>query len=1481
MANRTQMAQIAMFARPLDLLNLLLACTNRPVVPSSHLPAGPTGLVAKTWFFLHENCEISKYLFDIGTITADCDPWSREKTWALNSSTQQDHDDMVILEFLRSKSDIFVQTWTTMAEDKSQHITAEILQIYASFCIVSALYEACLPQESRQQVQDLRHNRQFLWNGLCDSLADYDINSMIPILELLSPVIPPIASAASGSVFWTALLPLISPLSSLLDRQNAGLQGTYALGDPMDIDDQMTSQGDHKSTDLAMLASNRESTPLISDNATFYRCMTLRVSILLRAHAEADVGGRIGSTLVAYLTHLNEDDLLSAQSILPEAYDHCSTMERDQLLQILEDLGEKCLQSYDMERCEAAHGLCIHMMTVFVASWTNSQSDDLNESAADLYNWCMEVLLKKKTASPKVYIALSKLVQNVLNVCPSYGSDNSLPSPRTSLFSILQEGDMQVKFSVAGFLPTLLGQFLLKDHDIIFDDVLESLPRDPDWVEGIALRLFALSRLASKWHTLLRRSMYHIFETPAQVPDSLAYTQKCTNFIFNALGLRDARQLFRLFAPQILYTWMETQNVFSMPFSIFGYGNIREMLVDIKDEITGQMIMRGKDSEIQEVAIAMKISHVELLKTAFHKAEAYSIARDISTPPEQGSQPQGVEVRLRKLLGAEEFMTQIESHFPQIIADFFKSLDRHDQIERAFSKRPNFRYAMDIESKIDRKTHVLNSLPASQQPSFRARYLLDEIEFLCNRTGFELEAIWTPTLVSFVSRSLLESIHPALGTLHTCSVIRKLKILVCIAGPVILRDYPYEMLLYALLPFIAELDCSADTLGIFLYLLEAGKQYLIKTPGFMGGMCVSALVNIRRLLWSSQESTQPGSHFNAVISDARTSYQWLCDFVRDCSSPDWSTETKSFLSRIFSLARKLLDSDNVSSGPVEKQLVFEVLKDRNSASSLLSKPLGDLVLSLLCPEFKRAANTVDISSDITMEPTHIASLWQTLHQFHGGVEYRLWAAQAIGRSFASTGQVDESLLREQEISLFAIPELSQEADAFCFSKASILEILCKKLPIHDNLEAGLIERTLQLILNSITEFPDFQPCADVVPEPLMKALLWNPYICPQISLSTSEIERCKRQDTSASRLSVNDWARNLSLFLINGALDDPVLGSLRKILNVVPGLAVQLLPYIVHDALLIEGDKYGQLRNSMSGIFNQTLLEAKAETMIQAKLVISCILYLRNQPVPNELTIVERDMWLEIDYSEASSAAHRCGLQKTSLLFLEIQASRVISGSRRSSVVKYEPPIDLLHNVFKNIDDPDLFYGIQQSSSLTTVMERLEYESSGLKNLLFQSAQYDSEIQMSDTANPFGVLKALNSTNLQGIANTMISASGVRKDVPVSFDSMLQAATSLQQWDIPVSPVESSPLVTVLRAFQSLNSQSSLLKVAECLDGCLLTTLNSIVDADGSAINLRRMMRALGFMTEMNDIIQSPSAKDLEIGWSQIMARSSWLKTER
>lgn len=1435
---------------------------------------------------MHDNREVLDYLFKTGSLIADANPWFRETVWESKISPQRDADDPVVLELLRAKSEMFLQTWKAMTEDRSLHVTPDTLQILVSFCIVSALFQAGLSQ-TQSRMQDIQQNCQQLWSGICDYLETHGSGTLQPCLEILSSVLPSASRADDCSLLWSSLDSLFDPLLETLERIRKNLKQTSVLSkDMMELDDQMsTTHENHLSMDKSILLLNRESLPFLPDEITFQRYITLRLSILsltLGNRRNSDVPQSLSSKIADYLVSLNEADLLAARQFLSEVYLNHLVSDREDILRVLEDLGEKCLQSYEMERCEASHNLCIGMMRGFVASWTDSRDDTLNHSAMDLYSWFIEALLARKRASLRTCVALADLIQVMLEASPSYGNEQSLSSPRTSLLSILQEGDIQAKFCVATFIPFLFERFSFKDHDAIFDDVLESLPRDPDWMEGIALRLFALCRIASRWPTLLRRSIYHIFETPAQVPGSLEYAQKCTRLVSKALGLQDAKELFRLFAPQVIYTWTETQAVTSMPYSIFEYESLKEMLNEVKDEVVGQNMMRGKESETQELANFLDISHVGLLQASFHKAEAYCISRDISTPPEQGSQPRAVEIQLRKLLGPEGFMTQIENCFPEVIAVFFLSLDRCDQIGRALMKRTGFQYALGIQKKIEDRSVSQSPLPASQQPSFRARYLLDELEFLCKRTGFELESIWTATLVSFICRSLLESIQPALGSLHTCSVIRKIKVLVCLAGSTMLQDYPFEMLLLALRPHLVDIYCSQDALGIVWYLLEAGKSYLVQNPGFLAGIAVSTMVSLRQLFRYSSKDALQHSQSMAAIPDAQRFCQWLDAFVDDLPSENLSLEHQQPFYRLLTLARGISVPSETLSIQGEKELVFEVLKDQDSATPLLSESVADLILSLLCPDFQRNLdNDVDAFRSNVDPTSHIVSLWQTLDKFDAGPEYRQWAARVIGRSFAATGQIHESLLREQDPSLLDKPVLDKPHGLVCHSKAGILQLLCEKLQSQDSREAGLIERTLQLILSNIAAFPEYQECAAVIPEKLVKALIWSPYTCPPLPLSDSELERCQQNAVDASGVSATEWARSVSLSLSTAALQDPVLGSLRKILNVVPDLAFQLLPYIVHDVLLAEGDRRGPIRQQISQIFGHILSTPDSHYTPHSRLVISCILYLRNQSLPDESTIVERDNWLDIDYAEASAAAHRCGWQKTSLLFLEIEASRVVSTSRRSSVAKYEQPVELLHDVFKNIDDPDLFYGIQQSSSLATVMERLEYEGSGFKNLLFQSAQYDSEIQMSKQANPTGVLKALNSTNLQGIANTILSMSNSAKDGPSSVDSMLQAATSLQQWDLPVSPLDSSSSATVFRVFQSLNTSSSSSEVAACIDSSLLAILTKLTETGRSAIQLRTSMRALGIITEISDVLKSTSPEQISDEFDIIMARSKWLETER
>ncbi|KAL4891289.1 hypothetical protein BDV59DRAFT_182996 [Aspergillus ambiguus] len=1482
--DRLQTAQVATFARPLDVLNLILASTNRPFTMPKTLFRGPTGLVARGWHFFHTSRQLLNYMFDLGNLIDFVEPWFQEKALSLEPFTRQDPNDHVLLDLLKMKSEAFLHAWKSLSEDKSQNITLDTMQIFVSFCILIALYAQCLQKTFASRLQTLQENTDCLWKGLCSFLAirgpDFSQVFLVQMGPLLSP---DLYSPETKSVVKQGLSQLVLPLARSLETHRKAQQETLGSQDDetMDLDDSLMTSDDRQEEAISIVNMNREALSLFRDFATFQRSVTIQLSVFERMNdsthnLQAETGDE---ALINYLTDLDEADILSARAFLPHVYRACSGFRRSSLLRVLEDLGEKCLQTYELERCENSHILCIHMMHSFVNSWATGESDDLTDSASDIYTWFTDVLLAKGRASPAVLMALVELLGGLTSCNTSYVVGQSNPSPRTGLFMILQEGDIAVKFGAGTLISNLFGQYPLTNHDAIFDDVLESLPRDPDWPEGIALRLFILAQLASRWHTLLRRSIYHMFETPAQVPSSLWYAEKCIGDVSESLGLADARELFRLFSSQVLYTWMETQRVTSMPFSIFGYTSIEEMMIDVQDEIIGQIMMRARDADGAEFADHLGTPFVELLAHSFYKAEAYSIARDLSTPPGQGSQPKGVENRMKKALGTDRFLRLIDQQFPQAISVFFEALDQYEQVERALSKRPGFSGALNTMKCILEKSSSDIILPANQQPSFRARFLLDELEFLCKRSGYELETIWTPALGSYVCRNLLESIHPALGSLHACGVIRKIRILVCVAGPVMLGDYPLEMILHALQPFLIDIYCSEDALGIFWYLLEASKDYLTENPGLMAGVAVSTLLSLGKFLASPAADKKVDSQFKSVSKKARDFLQWFQEYLETYESSVLTGGQQELFRRLVESSNRRYVGDQKGDDRTERDVLLEVFGDRISKKSLLSKPVSDHIITLLCADSMLPDDwQLDVLDDEHAISSTVA-ICETLQNFDTESRYRLWAARVIGRAFASTGTISDDLLREQNQDLFKYPQSAVSLEDFNFSKARIVEILCDMLQKSTPREIGLIERTLRLIVSNLDKYADFAPCRDIIPISLMKALTWAPYQCPALPLPF-EASGDTPELGWQPQLSSAHWARNVARYLSQAAIGDPVVGALGNIIFAIPELAAQLLPYILHDVLLAEHHGEVQIRQEISNVFKQALCEVEDSTIPHARLVINCILYLRNQPKPKESTIVQRDEWLDIDFAEASMAANKCCLPKTALILLETHTSRVVHGSRRSSFVRYEAPPEMLHEIFKNIDDPDFFYGMQQTSSLSSVMETLERESSGFKNLLFQSAQYDSDIQRFGDGNAFGVLGALNAVNLQGIANSMFTvAGGGPKDTSSSFDSMLKAATNLRKWDIPVSPLNPSPSATIFRAFQSLNTSAILEDATSSIDECLLTTLNLVTSSSRSALSLRTAMRVLGVVTEISDVLCLRSAEEIENEWQKISSRNSWLKT--
>lgn len=1255
------------------------------------------------------------------------------------------------------------------------------------------------------------------------------------------------------------------------------------------LDDEFVSQGSRSRTEPHIADISHREVTAFTDGKALRNSLATKICFLSTMDMNSDENDRENykgtTSFMQYLTSLRPNDFLACRPFLLELCKSKAAIYTEDAALLLAYLGRKLINHYEFERCEVSMIACLEIMTSLAPLWVNSDSGEILDLGGNLYEWFINVALNHGFSSPKVYSSISNMLQRIIKIQPEYGKirDETLPSARTCLFQVLQDGNIKVKFHVGQNISEIFGLFVLVEHDNILGDIINNLPSATDWQEGIALRLFVLARLAASWPTLLRRCVYAIFETPGSAPDSVGHAKYCLTLISKSLGLENLQQLFKLFVSQIIYTWLETQPLRSMPYTIFGYNTLSDLLEDVQDEVVGQIVMRGKDEEAIQLAHDLGKPYEQLLELSFGKAAAYSIARDVAVPPSSNSQAPGAEMRLRKILGKEKHASLSHQYFPQIISLFFKTLDELEHVSRGFQKRPSY---SDIYSSYQSVISISASetiLPVNQQPSFKAKYLVDEIEHLCRRTSYDSDSIWSPELYTYVFRELMNNIQPALGSLHACSVLRRIRILICMAGPTALEFYPIEMALHSLRPFITNTYCAEDAIGMAQYLIHYGATYLTEVPSFVAGMAVSTLTSMKGFLGSTQESTTQESQFRATMLRANNFKDWLASFLDRYISPNLRGESEQSFRALVRSATKLQSNGNAKQGTYESDLLLEVFEDHRSGRCILNQPSQDLILNLLCTSFEVPSTfRDDILGSDKQAALYAPIIWKTCKRIPYGREYLLWVGRVLGRAYLATGLIHRDLTMEschdfdQEMMSHNRTEVPQS------SRSSILKLLCDVLSFDEPSEVGLAETTLRLIITRVHGTEYAMECEQTIPNALLKGMLWIQYNCPLGQSDTATHKNVQECMVFTRDLAVSKWVQDLCVALAHVAIDDPTLLQLPSILRGVDDLPEKSFPYVLHLVLLQEIDGSQATRRIVSAACFHWFRKCDERTIPHVKILLKAILYLRKQPLPHETTKADRSSWLEVDYKLAAEAASKCAMFKTALLFLEINYSEASKASRRASGIKIDDPTDLLIHVYESIDEQDAFYGVQQPSSLASMMSRLEYENAGFKSLSFRGAHYDSHLRFSKSRYPEdegSIVKILDSLDLNGLSQSLLARTTTTESD--SIDSFLRTARKLEQWDISVPNSHVSCTSIIFEAFQNLNSSTDLSGLRSALDNGIQETLKILMKGNHTTLLLQTALSTLSILTEADELISSANAQDLQEVWLKFKSRNIWMDFAR
>ena len=1260
-------------------------------------------------------------------------------------------------------------------------------------------------------------------------------------------------------------------------------------GDVMDFDEDFESQNsslkgaESKSKDIEHDWLSASTTPLAHRACLIANIC--EVSMIRRTIADGSYGsGTLPNKFIEYLTSLPIDEFLHCRPFMKVLFESGIDLDESGGSMLLEYLGQEILQPYEFERCEVSLGACLDIMTSLAGLWTDDGHPTMADLGASLYEWFIKIL-DRGICSSHVHQCLALMLQRVIKVRPDYAKGLHLESARTSLFRILEEGTIAVKFAVGMNISDVFGLFILKEHDAILDDIISSLPSERDWTEGMALRLFVVSHLGSSWSTLLRRCTYAIFETAGQVPGSVMHAAYCVQLMSKALKLSTPRKLFKLFASQIIFTWLESQTLKMVPFSIFGYHTLIALLQDVQDEITGQIVMRGRNDEAQQLVDSLLVPFDTLLERSFGKCAAYCIARDATVPPARDVQASGADVRLRKLLGKERYGRLMSERFPEVLAVLYKTIDREDNITKGFQKIEAYSTAHEAYNEMMSYSASTATPPVSQQPSFKAGHLVDEIAYLFSKSTYDPEAPWTPALYVFVFRELLNSIHQALGSLHACSVIRRIRILVSMAGETALHDYPLEVTLHSLRPFLTDTHCAEDAIGICHYLLSHGASYLQRVPSFLAGFTVSTLASMKKFLNSPQETTTQESQFVATMSKAQSFHIWLGEFADNYSSPQLDEATERSFKAVVVSARQLHDVGNARKGTYEGDLLLEILKDRRAGSILVDKASQNLILDLLCSCFEVPGSFRDDILGAEEQAAKFASaIWDTCQDRACSPEYILWVARVLGRAYGGTGTVEEAMSREVQVDQDSAFDSSLQQLLDANSRKFVLNFLRNILLTDSRQDVSLAEKTLQRVVSKAEGTELWNQCEHLFPPSLFSALTWSPFPCPGIQPGQSKGQTLQEAVALDERSTFPTWIRRVCVALVDTAANDILLSELKPILSAVDGLPEKMFPSILHLVLLREIDKQQVTKQVFSAAIGQLFKDFTDDKAPHTRLMLRSIIYLRSQALPHEHTKAERFHWLEFDHEQAADVAMRCHMFKTALLFLEIgfSESSKIKRSRRSSGLKVDVPIELLLKIYRNIEDKDSFYGIRQPSSLPTMMDQLEYENAGFKSLSFRGAHFDSQIrhlQKPIASSEEEMVSVLDTLDLNGLSQAVLS--GMTSTGPTSTEAMLRTARKLERWDVSSAGAQTGTASTIFRAFQDIHRASDYKTVSNALDRGFSATIKSLLATKPTNASLHSALGCLAVLTEIEDIVSSQRTEQLQEAWERLERRNEWMLSER
>ena len=1193
-------------------------------------------------------------------------------------------------------------------------------------------------------------------------------------------------------------------------------------------------------------------------------------------------------SLIDYLLTLAPANLLGSCYVFRRLENSQWYLSIADATRLLGHLAEECIEKEAYSRCEPPIVIVARLLKMTIPTWTDSRNASVSSIGGQIYSWLVRASenvlrsTRSQQAMSDLLIALFKFKSDYEPSADDRGP-KPLPAIRTSILRLLSRGNSAVQYHLAHQLPDLFSVFVISQHDLIFDDVLRNLPKNEDSVEGLAIRVLSLSLLASRWSTLLRKCVYHIFETAARVQSSMAHAKYCLDYVARQLGLTSPRDIFALQNAQIIYTWTSENSIETIPYTVFGFETIQGLMQHSEAEFASQMVMRGFTERFDEMRQALSVSAETLVRHNFIQAVTYCIAADVSTTGPDGKGSHVNENRLVNLVGKHSFRPAIEKDFPLAVAMLLLRTEHEEYFEKALIRK-NLSHALKAFHEMKQDDVNEEALPAGQQPSFKTRYFLEALERLCRRATRDLSKMWTASLTTLVLRKLFDDMQPALGQYHLRRGLRRVRMAVCLAGSAVMSGYALELLLHSLRRFLINSHCATEAIGIYKYLLDRGQKSLSQRYSFVAGTSISIYLGLRRLLQSAQDSTTQESQHRAMLTAAQAFHEWLTSWL-DHFMP--SEPPQDWLKNFRALREAAKGCTGPGSSSVnrmhESNLFKRLLEDALRSKSVLMPRHRDMCLQELCEHFEPAQSYRDDICSRDSQAARISTvLWNFNQRTRSNTDLTIWIAKILARSYRYRGASPVEMMPE---SIATSAGLDRDGNRSVLgSRGAIINYFLDALQSEHHDETVIAEYTLRRISTN-TSKEELSVVGEPFQEQVMQALDANCGLDDEHSTDpTCGETTLESAFASYTNTSTAQWLRNTELALLLETGKDPMLNSIvPAIRSGAASVSFQLFPYIFHctvDAL----DEAPPVKDRISKLISD-LISHEGITRNECKReVIRMLLYLWSQPYPGEKTRLDRTQWLSLDLVQAARAAAGCRMFKSALYFAELSETLRSHQSRRASARMAQVPDAVLLCIFRNIDEPDAFHGVVQTPDLDSVADRFAFEGLGSEELLLRGAQSDSEMRIASN-NQRGardnVINSLARLNMSSLTYDLgVNHSGGSADDDAN-ENIIRAATRLKQWDVTLPVTGNSPSTSLYHAYQEIQQTTAHVSIAAQLRKGMSQTMAILREPQNALHSLQSCFMNLVALNEADEILSARNESEYVDAYERLNIRPTWTEAAK